>query len=74
MLSGTFLAVISPEGWLDPEAHEPGRFQLMPRRSRAREPIRQRGLEPLAIQLHVFDQTLHQLLALRKQTIPLRRA
>ena len=22
MLSGTFLAVISPEGWLDPEAHE----------------------------------------------------
>lgn len=22
MLSGTFFAVISPEGWLDPEAHE----------------------------------------------------
>lgn len=22
MLSGTFLAVISPEGWLDPEAHD----------------------------------------------------
>ena len=21
-MSGTFLAVISPEGWLDPEAHE----------------------------------------------------